>query len=93
VPGHGVVVEGVKGGKYTHMQPEIYKNCAKNGQFPVLIDLKITENAQKDLIRRINELKILLLDRAFWSYNCSKFRESYMPPAIRIRYIDLDLAE
>jgi hypothetical protein len=40
-----VVVEGVKGGKYAHMQPEIYKNGAKNGQFPALFDLKITENA------------------------------------------------
>ncbi len=56
MPGQGVVVEGVKGGKYAHMQREIYKNGAKNGQFPALFDLKITENAQKDLIRCIYEI-------------------------------------
>jgi hypothetical protein len=39
----GMVVEGVKGVKYTTKTPEMYKN-GKNGQFPIFIDLKIEKN-------------------------------------------------
>jgi hypothetical protein len=34
VPKHGVVVEGVKGIKYTPMPLEMYKNGEKTGCFP-----------------------------------------------------------
>jgi uncharacterized phage-associated protein len=45
VPGQGVVAERVKGGKYAPTLPEIYKNNAKNGMFPILFDLKISKKA------------------------------------------------
>jgi hypothetical protein len=44
LPGQGVVMEGVKGVKYTPMPLEIYKNCEKKGGFPHFC-LKIAENA------------------------------------------------
>jgi hypothetical protein len=45
VPGQGVVVEGVKGGKYAPMPAKIHKKGTKNRRFPILIELKIVENA------------------------------------------------
>ncbi len=46
MPGKGVVVvvEGVKGVKYTPKPPGMYENGEKNGQFPALIDFKIAKN-------------------------------------------------
>jgi hypothetical protein len=45
VPRHGVVVEGVKGGKKAPMPAGIQKNSTGHGQFPVLIDFIIIKNA------------------------------------------------
>jgi hypothetical protein len=58
VPGQGVVVEGVEGGNKAPTQAEIHKNGAKNGQFPALFDLKITET-QKYFIPRCTSLQKL----------------------------------
>jgi hypothetical protein len=40
VPGHGLVVEGVKGVKYAPKLLEMYENGKKIRQFHALIDLK-----------------------------------------------------
>jgi hypothetical protein len=37
VPKQGVVVEGVKGVKYTPKLPGMYENCEKNRQLPQLL--------------------------------------------------------
>jgi hypothetical protein len=54
VPRHGVVVEGIKGGKLATMLAEMHKNSAQNGRFPTLFGLNILKTpffAQKYLIR------------------------------------------
>jgi hypothetical protein len=43
VPGQGVVMEGVKGVKYSPKPPRMCNNGEKR-RFPALIDLKIAKN-------------------------------------------------
>jgi hypothetical protein len=47
MPGQGVVVEGVKGGKKSPQQAVIHKKGAENKwfQFPALFGLKFAKNA------------------------------------------------
>jgi hypothetical protein len=45
VPEQVVVVEGVKGGKYTSLPAEKHKNSAENRRFPALSGLKIAKNS------------------------------------------------
>jgi hypothetical protein len=45
VPGQGVVVEGVIGGKKAPTPAKIHKNgVKKTGQFPALFDLKLEQD-------------------------------------------------
>ncbi len=74
------------------MPAEIHENGTKNGQFPALIELKITENAifcskilykiySKDVFEEYINFKIFRYFR-----HCGVLlRESYTPLTIRIR--------
>jgi hypothetical protein len=78
VPGQRVVMEGVKGAKKPPCRPKYMKTVPKTGGF-----------AQKYLLRYTP--KMLCEDYITFNIGviryrtCLKFRESYTPPAIRIR--------
>jgi hypothetical protein len=96
VPGQGAVVEGVKGVKQVSMPPGIYKNSTKNGRFPALVDIKVTEKAvfnskfinkkysQEFFENYINFKNFCSLKRC-GVIPVQSFGSHITPPAIRIR--------
>jgi hypothetical protein len=88
-----MVVEGVKGVKYTPLLPTKYKNGGKR-VVSLTFWLKTLFFAQKYLTRytpktffeeyiNFNIFRYLVL----WSYTCSKFRKSYYPQPTRLGLI------
>jgi hypothetical protein len=97
--GGGSARAGKGGGRSQRSQirPQAGQNLRKGQRkwAPALIDLKIAKNifylifGEQDILPRHflrnTLIKKFVLIKLLWSYTCSMFWKSYMPPAARIR--------
>ncbi len=84
MPEQGVVVEGVKEVKYAPIPPVMYENGKKRAvspNMPFFAPKYLTRYTPETFSEEYINKKIFLLLKELWSYTCSKFRKSYLPPA------------
>ncbi len=85
VPGQRVVMEGVKEAKKPPCQPKYMKMVPKIGGFAQKYFLRYTPKMLFEDYITFNIFRYLRLCGVIRYRTCLKFRESYTPPAIRIR--------